>query len=226
MKKITPVSFSFFISLIVAFIFLLITFWIFYQYSWSAAAAKDALSTTGSYFGAVTTLVAAIIAAYLYTDWKEPHLFLKIAAEQKEIISLTRRMKRNIDAFTLFMETKKPLPTGLNNGDIFSHKYQILVNTILDDIDDLAGLLKTYQFNFKENIPDEKNHLDKLMISKKNLSNLYVVFSEPNPVTGYMESYHKLKNIYNSNDLRNSYKEILLNLPDNLSEYHSNLTRK
>lgn len=226
MKKITPVSFSFIISLIICFLFLLITLWIFYQYSWNAVAAKDALSTTGSYFSAVTTLVAAIIAAYLYTDWKEPHLFLKIAAEQKEIIALTRRMKRNIDAFSLFMRTKKPLPTGLKNGDKFSLEYQMLVNKILDDLDDLAGLLKNYQFNFKENIPYEKNHMDKLMKSIDSLVDLHLIFGDPNPVIGFEESYNILKVKYNSEDLRDSYKELLLNLPDNLSEYHSKLTRK
>lgn len=226
MKQITPVSFSFLISLTVAFIFLLITFWIFYQYSWSAAAAKDALSTTGSYFGAVTTLVAAIIAAYLYTDWKEPHFALKIASEQKEIIALTRRMKRNIDAFTLFMKTEKPSCIGLNNGDKFSLKYQMLVNTILDDLDDLSGLLKIYQFNFKKDVPDEKKHLDRLMVSVNKLFYLHGIFSNPNPVIGFKESYNKLKIHYNSKKLRICYKEILHNLPDYLSDYYSKLTRK
>lgn len=68
-----PVKFSFTVSLVISFLFLLITFWIFYKYSWSAEAAKDALSTTGSYFGAAATLGAAIIAAYLFNDWKLQH---------------------------------------------------------------------------------------------------------------------------------------------------------
>lgn len=68
-----PVKFSFAISLVISFGFLLITFWIFYKYSWSAEAAKDALSTTGSYYGAAATLGAAIIAAYLFNDWRAQH---------------------------------------------------------------------------------------------------------------------------------------------------------
>jgi len=67
----SPVKFSFVVSLAISFIFLLITFWIFYKYSWSAEAAKDALSTTGNYFGAAATLGAAIIAAYLFNDWRD-----------------------------------------------------------------------------------------------------------------------------------------------------------
>lgn len=65
-----PIAFSFIVSFGIAFIFLLITFWIFYKYSWSAAAAEEALSTTGSYFGAIATLGAACIAAYLFNDWR------------------------------------------------------------------------------------------------------------------------------------------------------------
>lgn len=71
--KIKPFAFSFIISLSIAFIFLIATFWIFYKYSWNVEAAKDALGTTGSYFGAATTLGAAIIAAYLFNDWKDQH---------------------------------------------------------------------------------------------------------------------------------------------------------
>ena len=77
-----PVKFSFAVSLVISFLFLLITFWIFYSYSWSAEAAKDALSTVGSYYGAAATLGAAVIAAYLYVDWRI-FLFLKLAIRQE-----------------------------------------------------------------------------------------------------------------------------------------------
>lgn len=71
--KIKPIAFSFVVSLVIAFIFLFLTFWIFYKYSWSVEAAKDALSTTGSYFGAIATLGAACVAAYLFNDWRYQH---------------------------------------------------------------------------------------------------------------------------------------------------------
>ena len=118
LNRLKPIAFSFVVSLSVAFVFLMATFAIF-AFS-SPDGMKDALSTTGSYFGAASTLAAAIIAAYLYTDWKEPFFVSKIASEQKEIIALTRRMKRNIDAFSLFMSSRKPFCAGLNNGDEFS----------------------------------------------------------------------------------------------------------
>ena len=226
MSKIKPFVFSVGVSLFIALIFLFITFWIFYEFSFSSKSSEISLATTGSYFGGVATLAAAIIAAYLYTDWKEPHFISKIALEQKEIIALTRRMKRNIDAFSLFMNTRKPFYTGLNNGDEFALQYQTLVNNILDDIDDLAGLLKAYEFNFKDDIPHEKEHLHRLNTSQGKLGDLHSVFAEPNPVIGYIDSYPKVKTKVDSGELIELYKEILLNMPDYLSEYYSALTRR
>lgn len=72
-NKISPIVFSFIVSIGISFIFTLITFWIFYKYSGNYSAAKDAFSTTGSYFGAITTLVASIIAAYIFNGWKAQH---------------------------------------------------------------------------------------------------------------------------------------------------------
>jgi len=67
-KNIKPIAFSFGVSIVIAFIFLMATFYIL-AYS-EPNAISDALSTTGSYFGAVATLGAAVIAAYLLNDWR------------------------------------------------------------------------------------------------------------------------------------------------------------
>ncbi|WP_252152526.1 hypothetical protein [Acinetobacter pittii] len=53
-------------------IFLLFSiFGILYFYWDDAKAVQDSLSTTGSIFGALATLGAAAIAAYLFNDWRE-----------------------------------------------------------------------------------------------------------------------------------------------------------
>ncbi|WP_461196611.1 hypothetical protein [Acinetobacter pittii] len=53
-------------------IFLLFSiFGILYFYWGNAKAVQDSLSTTGSIFGALATLGAAAIAAYLFNDWRE-----------------------------------------------------------------------------------------------------------------------------------------------------------
>ncbi|WON81458.1 hypothetical protein OK024_07665 [Acinetobacter sp. UGAL515B_02] len=79
------------------FLFLLITFWIFYQYSWSAAAAKDALSTTGSYFGAVATLGATVVAAYLFNDWRVQKAFDLKLELINEILMLIEYLDPNLN---------------------------------------------------------------------------------------------------------------------------------
>ena len=71
LKNLKPITFSFIVSLGIAFVFLMATFYIL-AYS-GPSAMSDALSTTGSYFGAAATLGAAIIAAHLFNDWKEQH---------------------------------------------------------------------------------------------------------------------------------------------------------
>lgn len=98
--KIKPITFSFIVSLIIAFVFLIATFLIF-AYS-GANALKDALSTTGSYFGAVATLGTAIIAAYLFNDWRVVKQYeikldyvLTIKKQTRELISFINSNRRN-----------------------------------------------------------------------------------------------------------------------------------
>lgn len=226
MNKLTPIKFSFAVSFIISLAFLFVTFWIFFEYSGSSSAAKDALSSAGGYFGALATLGAALIAAYLYTDWKSPVFVSKLASEQKDIIALTRRMKRNVDAFMCFMKLKKPSAlTGLNNGDEFSIEYQNLLNNLLDDIDDLAGLLKSYSFNFNEKNQNEKEHLNEISKSKESLLSIYEVFAEPNPILGYSDSYMQVKSKFDSDFFQPFFKEVLLSLPDKLSKYHATLIK-
>lgn len=204
----------------------MIIFWIFYKYTGSNVAAKEALNTTASFFGAFATLGAAIIAAFLYTDWKEPIFVEKISSEQNEIIKLTRHMKRKIDLLLIFLKTKSPCPlTGLNNGDIFSLEYQKLVNEILDDIDDLAGLLNKYKNNFKESIPHERIHLNEVTDCGNELYSIYIILAEPNPILGYIESYNKVKKAVDSNTLQKHSKEVIKQLPKKLSAYYAFLIR-
>lgn len=69
LSRFKPITFSFIVSLSIAFTFLMVTFCIF-VYS-GPHTIKDALNTTGSYFGAAATLGASFIAAYLLNDWRE-----------------------------------------------------------------------------------------------------------------------------------------------------------
>lgn len=91
-----PLTFSFAVSLSIASFFLLATFWIFYEYSGSDVSANDALNTTSSYFGAVATLGAAIIAAYLFNDWRDQHRANYISSVCKNISNAVTNIHQKI----------------------------------------------------------------------------------------------------------------------------------
>lgn len=73
--KIKPIVFSFAVSIILSFVFLMAIFWIVYVYSGDLTATKDALNTTGNYFGGITALATTLVAAYLFNDWKQEGRF-------------------------------------------------------------------------------------------------------------------------------------------------------
>lgn len=59
-----------FIGLII-FILIFSVFSMFYFYCGDLKSIQDSLSTTGSIFGAIATLGAAAVAAYLFNDWRD-----------------------------------------------------------------------------------------------------------------------------------------------------------
>lgn len=70
MKKIAPIIFSIAVAVIISIFLIISIFCILYFYWGNSSAVKDSISTVGSIFGGFATLGAAIIAAYLFTDWK------------------------------------------------------------------------------------------------------------------------------------------------------------
>ncbi|MBD0079922.1 hypothetical protein LDY14_09730 [Acinetobacter baumannii] len=67
------ISISIFIIGLILLLLLICIFGILYFYWGNSKAIQDSLSTTGSIFGAIATLGAAGIAAYLFNDWREEH---------------------------------------------------------------------------------------------------------------------------------------------------------
>ena len=153
-------------------------------------ALKDALSTTGSYFGAAATLGAAIIAAYLFDDWKEQadyetkkELSLDIigllAAIRFELI-MTQEMLINLK----LVESHLFLNTDYKNNHWNSFKKNINTtypkikyiknNNFIYDFDiskDYADLERYYEHigtNFQNIIKDYSKYYDG-MISELNM---------------------------------------------------------
>lgn len=98
LRKINPVA----LSLIGGcFIFLVtyILFWVLFLCLDSPNASREAIDILGSYFGGITTLWAAIIAAYLFNDWRDQHNKIIEYDYIKDIFKLVRQNHIKIKAY-------------------------------------------------------------------------------------------------------------------------------
>lgn len=88
---------------------------------------SDALSTTGSYFGAVATLGAAVIAAYLFNDWRVVKQYeikldyvLTIKKQTKELISFINSNRRKFVKYKF----------KIKNPNLTMQDFNVLLNEI------------------------------------------------------------------------------------------------
>ena len=71
--RVKPVVFSVGVAILIVVILVFSIFGILYFYWGDTTAVKDSLSTIAGFFGGFATLGAAIIAAYLFNDWRDQH---------------------------------------------------------------------------------------------------------------------------------------------------------
>lgn len=98
--KIKPIVFSISGAIIISLFFTLSLFWIFYEYSGSQNSTKDAISTLSGYFGGIATLWAAIIAAYLFNDWR-------VVKQYEVILNYVLIIKKQIQELITFINTNR-----------------------------------------------------------------------------------------------------------------------
>lgn len=79
------IIFSLTVAVIIATFLFITIFAILYFYWGDETSIKDALSTTGAFFGGFATLGAAVVACYLFNDWREQHNKTILANEAKII---------------------------------------------------------------------------------------------------------------------------------------------
>ncbi|MBB6363523.1 hypothetical protein [Acinetobacter lwoffii] len=104
-----------------------ILFWALFLCFDSPNAAREAINVLGSYFGGVATLWAAVVAAYLFTDWKEQHNKSIISNDAKTAFHLIHNERNlihdikfylaeieNIDEYNLY-DYRDRLQSHFNN---------------------------------------------------------------------------------------------------------------
>jgi len=179
---------------------------------------KKWFNVDGDYLSAFATLIAAVVALYLYTDWRKPIFLNKIEDEQKELKKIIRLFKKSSDSILLFMNTKSPMGTGLNNGDLFSLEYQKLMYSLLDNADDLCTLLVNYKLILNED--QYKSHIEFINSNLTILKEINDVIGKYNPVTEYISSYQHVEPKIKKTEFIQLLEEIIFRLPDGLSEFY------
>lgn len=179
---------------------------------------KQWVNVDGDYLSAFATLMAAGIALHLYTDWRKPIFLNKIENEQKELKKVIRLFKKSSDSILLFMKTKSPMGTGLNNGDLFSLEYQKLMYSLLDNADDLYTLLVNYKLTLNKD--QYKNHIEFINSNLTILKDIHDVIGKYNPVTEYISSYQHVEPRIKKTEFIKLLEEIIFRLPDGLSEFY------
>lgn len=87
---------------------------------------RDITSNTLSFFSAIATIIAGIIAAYLFNDWKEQHNKQLFSNHAINVATLLCNERRMLDGINFWIPTTKP------NDAI---KFQKLINNVFDTLE-------------------------------------------------------------------------------------------
>ena len=144
---------------ILAFTFIVLLFvfaftWIIFDFQGSSSSLKDTWSIVSSVFGGIATLVAAYIALFLYSDWRQAE---KFNAAKEALISLTKlksyidnnymRAKYHIDSYFLKNDQHPPNDyyiaerlISARKSKIEKEKYKSELNDLLNDFFEKADI--------------------------------------------------------------------------------------
>ena len=214
--KLCPIEWGFFMNIK----FLVLVFiGIFFSCLGLSKLANFYFEISSDYLTATATFFAAFVALYLYNDWKDPFLIEKIESNHKDLRKSIRSFKHSMVHF-LSLICYENSESKLNNGDEYSLNYKKRLNVVLDEIDDLASLIKNYESIImiqKENLA--LNHLSSISDAEKTLKNIFDVFSKYDLNKDYVESYYYVKNYSLSDQFITDIKAITETFHDNLSIY-------
>jgi len=183
LKNLKPIAFSFGVSLVIAFSFLMATFFVL-AYS-GPDAMKDALSTTGSYFGAVATLGAAVIAAYLFNDWRVVKQYeikldyvLTIKKQTKELISFINSNRRKFVKYKFKIKspnlTMQDFNVLLNEIHEIENEVVLRLNLISVEVNELYFLTtQKPQDPITAELAGKIKYFDKIGINENNYHDVW-----------------------------------------------------
>ncbi len=177
MAKLSAVGFSIGIVIAISTFFIFAICGILYFYWGNSTVVNDSLSTAASFFGGFATLGAAIVAAYLYTDWKEPHNSNIEAQHKKQILDSIRSVEPTEEKFNRlindYIDGKMQLV-----GTIDLYLTDDEINTFYTNVNNLLSLLEELYYmthdcaviNIKEHYYNYAKHYSAILYGLREYS--------------------------------------------------------
>lgn len=146
---------------------------------------SDAFSTTGSYFGAVATLGAAVIAAYLFNDWRvvkqyeiKLNYVLTIKKQTKELISFINSNRRKFVKYKFKIKspnlTMQDFNVLLNEIHEIENEVVLRLNLISIEMNELYFLkTKKPQDPIAVELEGKIKYFDKIGINENNYHDVW-----------------------------------------------------
>ncbi|MEN3980107.1 hypothetical protein [Acinetobacter sp. CWB-B33] len=207
-----PIVFSVTGGIMISLIFTLSSFWIFFQYAGSLDSGQNALNTLGAYFGGIATLWAAIIAAYLFNDWREQkkyelekeyidklatsifNIYQSIFSQSSQILYMYENYTKNKKYSFLYLDRVDFL--NISEKDKLSHYLSSLIGEIIPES------------KFKLNYSDFQETLTFLCLMNEQVYNIYIKqIINSNDYSPYI-AFHAEEHQMNQSQLTN-YKQII-----------------
>lgn len=165
------------------------------------SALKDSLSTTSGIFGGLATLAAAVIAAYLFNDWKEQH--------NKQISNSLA-----LQAYEEFTVLEREVFEFAN----YISDFEELLNSYTGYELTFEALHKEGHQIYIQNITNTKSRMGISFLSFLSKLNSYLLIKGSfTPFEDKFNMYHDKFVMINANELE------VYSLRDNLNEWEANL---
>lgn len=181
--------------------------------------AKKAFNIEADFLSTSATLFTAVVALFLYNDWREPYVVNKVDQEQKELRNILKDFRKNYNAFLYFVNVENK-GRGVKNGDDASHKYRRLENDLLSDLEEISIRLNGLILIIEDNLSSEKVHIIKLKEHSGNIEKLIKILSQHHSYHEYSKAYKQLMDSLGSKEFTDLGDDIGFNLSGSLNDLY------
>lgn len=160
---------------LIATLFVLAFTWIIIDYNGSSESLKDAWDITGSFFGGITTLLAAYIASRLFNDWRDQHkvnFYEKFYYDFRDKAFYLNEAYRPIKEILLDKNNDIQDPDLLKRYSTLKSDFMVKADYVIQILDDFLYLIKN----------DDDSLFNTFVIYRNDLSETMAFFQINDPL--------------------------------------------